>query len=434
MKEVKLQSSHHPLSGELEIPGDKSISHRAIIMGSLASGKTKVTNFLDGEDCMRTIHAFQKMGVSIEKQDTTVTIDSKGAAALTEPKEPLYFGNSGTTARLMLGLLAGLPFFTSVYGDPSLSIRPMDRVLTPLKQMGAQIDGREAGSYLPLSIRGKSLQGMDYTLPVKSAQVKSAVLFAGLLASGETKVTEETSTRNHTENMLRAFGADITVNGTTTTITNKQTLTASDVQVPGDISSAAFFLAAAAIVPDSQLTLKNIGLNETRTGILDVLQAMGASIHLSNQQTTNGELMGDVTVKYDKLHATTIDGSIIPRLIDEIPIIALIATQIDGTTIIEDAEELRVKETDRIAAVADVLTTLGANIETKHDGMVIHGKTRLSGGKIASYNDHRIAMMGAIASLVAQGEVIIDDITSVAISYPNFFEHLQHIKNESTIM
>jgi 3-phosphoshikimate 1-carboxyvinyltransferase len=417
------------LSGELVIPGDKSISHRAIIIGSLANGKTDITNFLNGEDCMRTIQAFQKMGVFIEKQDTSVTIESKGTTALAEPKEPLYFGNSGTTARLMLGLLAGLPFYISVYGDPSLTVRPMDRVLNPLKQMGAQIDGREAGSYLPLSIRGKSLQGIDYTLPVKSAQVKSAVLFAGLLASGETKVTEETATRNHTENMLRAFGAEITVDGTTTTITGKQNLQAGQVHVPGDISSAAFFIAAATIVPDSQLTLKNIGLNETRTGILDILQTMGANIHLDNQQTVNGELMGDITVNYKKLHATTIGGSIIPRLIDEIPIIALIATQIDGTTIIENAEELRVKETDRIAAVADVLTTLGANIETKHDGMVIHGKTKLTGGEIASYNDHRIAMMGAIASLVAEDEVIIDDISSVAISYPNFFEDLQHISN-----
>lgn len=429
MKEAKLQPSHFPLAGELEIPGDKSISHRAIIIGSLAQGETSVTNFLDGEDCMRTIHAFRKMGVSIEKQDATVRINGKGATALTEPLEPLYFGNSGTTARLMLGLLAGLPFFTSAYGDTSLSIRPMDRVLNPLKQMGAMIDGRESGSFLPLSIRGESLQGMDYTMPVKSAQVKSAVLFAGLHASGETKVTELTPTRNHTENMLHAFGADITVNGTTTTITNKQSLMARDVHVPGDISSAAFFLAAAAIVPGSKLTLRNIGLNKTRTGILDVLQEMGANIQLNNQQTVYGELVGDIDVKYEKLHSTTIGGNIIPRLIDEIPIIALIATQIEGTTIIQDAEELRVKETDRIAAVVDVLTRLGANIETRHDGMVIHGKTKLSGGEIASFNDHRIAMMGAIASLIAAEEVTIDDISSVAISYPKFFEHLQQISN-----
>lgn len=429
MNEIVLKPARQSLRGIIKIPGDKSISHRAIIIGSLANGTTSVTNFLDGEDCMRTIHAFQAMGVSIDKQESCVLIKGNGINALSEPKVPLYFGNSGTTARLMLGLLAGLPFFTTVYGDPSLSIRPMDRVLNPLKQMGATIDGRVNGSYLPLSLRGESLKGMDYTLPVKSAQVKSAVLFAGLFAEGETKVSELTTTRNHTENMLKAFGADITVNGQTTSITNKNTLTATDVYVPGDISSASFFLAAAVMVPGSKLTLKNIGLNETRTGIIDALQAMGANIQLSNQQTISGELFGDVTVSYTELHGITINGDIIPRLIDEIPIIALLATQIDGTTIIQDAEELRVKETDRIAAVANVLSTLGANIETTEDGMIIHGKTKLSGGRIASFNDHRIAMMGAIASVVADGDIIIDDVSSISISYPTFFEHLQQITN-----
>lgn len=427
MKEIILKPRQNPLQGEIQIPGDKSISHRAIIIGSLANGTTKITNFLDGEDCMRTIFAFKAMGVAIDKQNSTVRIDGNGIAALEEPKEPLYFGNSGTTARLMLGLLASLPFFTSVYGDPSLSVRPMDRVLSPISLMGATIDGRADGSYLPLSIRGGGLQGIDYTLPVKSAQVKSAVLLAGLLAGGETSVRESTTTRNHTENMLAAFGADITTNGQTTKITNKNALIASDVDVPGDISSAAFFLAAAAMVPDSVLTLKNIGLNKTRTGILDALQAMGANIELSNQQINSGELSGDITVSYEKLRGTTIGGDIIPRLIDEIPIIALLATQIDGTTIIQDAEELRVKETDRIAAVVDVLSTLGATIEATADGMIIHGKTKLIGGSIASYNDHRIAMMGAISSLVSEGEVIIDDVSSVSISYPTFFDHLQQI-------
>lgn len=412
------------------IPGDKSISHRAVIIGSIADGVTRITNFLDGEDCMRTIQAFRQMGVSIEKQETTVSIIGNGIAALVEPKEPLYFGNSGTTARLMLGMLSGMPFFTTVYGDPSLSLRPMDRVLNPLRLMGAMIDGRDKGSYLPLSIRGESLQGIDYKLPVKSAQVKSAILLAGLLAVGETKVNEITPTRNHTENMLQAFGADITMNGTTTTITNKQLLKATDVDVPGDISSAAFYLVAAAIVPGSVLILKNIGLNETRTGILDAMQAMGASLQFSNKQTVSGELVGDITVTYKKLQGTTISGNMIPRLIDEIPVIALLATQIDGTTIIKDAEELRFKETDRIVAVKEVLSSLGATIEATNDGMIIHGKTSLSGGKIASYNDHRIAMMGAIASLVAEEEIIIDDVSSISVSYPNFFEHLQQIKSK----
>lgn len=429
MKETILEPNHNALSGELEIPGDKSISHRAIIIASLATGRTKVTHFLDGEDCMRTIQAFRKMGVSIDKQDDTVIIDGKGITALKEPMEPLYFGNSGTTARLMLGLLAGLPFFTTVYGDSSLSLRPMDRVLNPLKQMGSTIDGRE-GSYLPLAIRGESLQGMNYTLPIKSAQVKSAILLAGLLAKGETKVNETTPTRNHTENMLYAFGADIATNGVTTTITDKNVLKATDVYVPGDISSASFFLVAAAMVPGSLLTLKNIGLNETRTGIIDALLAMGANIQLNNQKTISGELFGDITIAYEKLHSITIGGSIIPRLIDEIPILALLATQINGTTIIQDAEELRVKETDRIAAIADVLTSLGANVKATSDGMIIHGKTTLTGGKIASYNDHRIAMMGAIASLVAEEEIMIDDVSSIAISYPSFFEHLKQISDK----
>ncbi|RDW19066.1 3-phosphoshikimate 1-carboxyvinyltransferase [Oceanobacillus arenosus] len=416
-----------PMHGELEVPGDKSISHRAVILGSIANGTTKISNFLDGEDCMRTVKAFQLMGVSIVKQESTIIIEGKGTSALKEPVEPLYFGNSGTTTRLMLGILAGLPYFTTVYGDASLTKRPMDRVINPLTEMNAIIDGRNDGSYLPLSIRGEALQGITYTLPVKSAQVKSAVLLAGLFANGETKVIENTPTRNHTENMLQAFSAAISTDGRETTITNTQTLTATNVYVPGDISSAAFFLVAGAIVPGSKLTLKNVGLNKTRTGIIDVLQAMGADLQITNQQVSGGEEFGDITITYTELSSTVIEGDIIPRLIDEIPILALLATQVEGTTVIHDAEELRVKETDRIAAVVDVLTTLGANIEATDDGMVIHGKTALTGGEIKSYNDHRIAMMGAIASLITKDDVILDDDSSIYISYPNFFEHLKDI-------
>ncbi|RDW22051.1 3-phosphoshikimate 1-carboxyvinyltransferase [Oceanobacillus chungangensis] len=427
MAERVLAPCNKALQGELEIPGDKSISHRAVILGSIANGTTKVSNFLDGEDCMRTVKAFELMGVSIEKQDSTVIIEGKGTSALKEPVEPLYFGNSGTTTRLMLGILSGLPFFTTVYGDASLTKRPMDRVIDPLRAMNASIDGRQDGSYLPLSIRGENLQGISYTLPVKSAQVKSAVLLAGLFANGETKVIEDTPTRNHTENMLEAFGAAISSDGRETTITNIQTLTATNVYVPGDISSAAFFLVAAAIVPGSKLTLKNVGLNRTRTGIIDVLLTMGADLQITNQQISGGEEFGDITITYKELSSTVIEGEIIPRLIDEIPILALLATQVEGTTIIRNAEELRVKETDRIAAVADVLTTLGADIEATVDGLVIHGRKTLTGGEIKSYNDHRIAMMGAIASLIAKDDVIIDDDSSIYISYPNFFDHLQDI-------
>ena len=418
------------LHGDIYVPGDKSISHRAVMFGSLAKGKTVIDNFLDGEDCLHTIEIFRKLGVSIERSGSSVEINSEGYQSFQEPLSPLYLGNSGTTARLMLGILAALPFYTVMYGDPFLTVRPMDRVATPLKQMGAQIDGRKNGNFLPLSIRGTTLTGIEYKLPVKSAQVKSAVLLAGLFAEGETTVIEKAKTRDHTENMLRAFGADIRVNENAIKVTNKNNLIACNVTVPGDISSAAFFMVAAAIVPNSRITLKNVGLNITRSGILDVLLDMNANIKITNQREISGELLGDVTVTYSQLKGTTIASELIPRLIDEIPIIALLATQADGTTIIKDAEELRVKETDRINAVIDVLSTLGANIEEQKDGMIIHGKTALSGGKIKSYSDHRIAMMGIIASLITEDIVTLDDTSSIAVSYPRFFEDLKNITNE----
>jgi 3-phosphoshikimate 1-carboxyvinyltransferase len=427
MAEVTLTPHKNSLSGELEVPGDKSVSHRAIILGSLANGVTKITNFLDGEDCMRTIQAFQSMGVPITKEGSTVTINGKGISALEEPKEPLYFGNSGTTTRLMLGILSGLNIFTTIYGDESLTKRPMDRVVNPLREMDAIIDGRNAGKLLPLSIRGKQLKAMEYTLPVKSAQVKSAVLLAGLFADGKTTVIEKTQTRDHTENMLEAFGADIIRNGLSTMVTGSNELIASNVQVPGDISSAAFFLVAGAIVPNSEVTLTNVGLNETRTGIVDVLLEMGADLEIKNKRFVSGEWIGDITVRHTELEGITIDGDIIPRLIDEIPIIALLASQANGETVIKDAEELKVKETDRIAAVVDVLSTLGATIQGTDDGMIIQGKTPLTGGKVASYHDHRIAMMSAIASLITSDNVTIDDASSISISYPSFFEHLNSL-------
>lgn len=418
-----------PLIGQIHVPGDKSISHRAIMLGSIAKGTTKIENFLNGEDCLHTIDIFRKMGVSIEQDETNVTIESEGYKAFQEPLEPLYFGNSGTTARLMLGILSGLPFHTVLHGDPYLTVRPMDRVVIPLRKMGAQIDGRNNGSFLPLAIRGQQLQGIEYDIPVKSAQVKSAILLAGLFAEGKTTVRELAKTRDHTENMLRAFGANLQVNGNEITITNKNDLTAVDVTVPGDISSAAFFLVAASIVPNSELTLYNVGLNETRTGIIDVLNAMGANVTISNKRTSGGELLGDLTIRYSDLTGTTIEGDIIPRLIDEIPIIALLATQAEGKTVIKDAEELRVKETDRISAVVEVLTTLGAHIEEKEDGMIIYGKTPLKGGSIKSYSDHRMAMLGVIASFICEETVQMDDVSSIAISYPNFFEHVEQISN-----
>lgn len=417
----------NPIRGQLRVPGDKSISHRAIMLASLAKGTTEINNFLDGEDCLHTIKIFEQFGVNIEQEGTDVIVHSEGFHSFTEPLEPLYFGNSGTTARLMLGILCNLPFHTVLYGDPYLTVRPMDRVVHPLREMGARIDGRNGGSYLPLAIRGSRLHGFTYNIPVKSAQVKSAILLAGLLADGKTTIKELSKTRDHTENMLKAFGADIHVTGKEVTISNENELTTVDLTIPGDISSAAFFLVAASIVPDSRLNLLNVGLNKTRTGMIDVLRAMDADITIENERMSGGERIGDIRISYSELQSTEISGDLIPRLIDEIPIISLLATQAKGKTVIKNAEELRVKETDRIKAVVEVLTTLGAKIEEKEDGMIIYGKTDLTGGTIKSYADHRMAMLGAIASFICSDQVEIDDISSIAISYPNFFEHLEKI-------
>src|SRR5690625_2430900 len=426
---IRVAPTKSSLTGEIQIPGDKSISHRSIMLGSIAKGTSVINNFLNGEDCLHTIDIFRNLGVDIQQNETEVTIYSTGIAAIKQPTVPLYFGNSGTTARLMLGILPALPFHTVIYGDPHLTIRPMDRVVQPLSLMGANIEGRMDGTYLPLAIRGAHLKGIHYTMPVKSAQVKSAVLLGGLFAKGETTVVEKTKTRDHTENMLAAFGADITVHGNEVTITNKNELQGTNVTVPGDISSAAFVLVAAAIVPNSVLTLKDVGLNVTRTGIMDVLHHMNANIDIKNKRISGGEELGDITVTYNDLKSTVIEGELIPRLIDEIPIIALLATQASGTTVIKDAAELRVKETDRIKAVVHNLTTLGASIEETEDGMIIHGKTPLTGGHLKSYSDHRIAMMAVIASLICERSVTLDDISSIAVSYPNFFDHVKKITN-----
>lgn len=430
MTERSFKQISGPLAGDIAVPGDKSISHRAIMFSSLAKGTSHITNFLPGEDCLHTIEIFEQFGVHITRDDTNVTVVSKGYEQFTEPKYPLYFGNSGTTARLMFGIIPALPFHSVLYGDPHLTIRPMDRVVNPLRLMGATIDGRENGSYLPIATRGTNLQGIHYELPVKSAQVKSAVLIAGLFASGQTTVVEKVKTRDHTENMLQAFGADITVDGENIHVTSKQSLRATDVTVPGDISSAAFLLVAGAIVPGSKITLKNVGLNETRTGIIDVLKQMNANISITNVTESGGEKLGDITISHSQLKGTTIAGDLIPRLIDEIPVIALLATQAEGETVIKDAEELRVKETDRIKAVVHNLQTLGASIDEKTDGMIIIGKTKLTGGFVHAYSDHRIAMMNVVASLIADGEVTIDSIDSIAISYPNFFEHVEQLQTK----
>lgn len=430
MAEQKTLQFHKPrLNGSIKVPGDKSISHRSIMLGAIAEGRTTVEGFLEGEDCLRTIEIFKQLGVSIERQGTNVTIDSPGIENWTTPSDELYAGNSGTTARLMLGILAGSNVSSVLTGDESLSKRPMKRVTIPLQSMGAKIEGTEDNEYLPLTVKGGELSGMTYHVPVASAQVKSAILFAGLRASGKTIVSEPAISRDHTERMFEQFGVSIETNGNTVTIEGGQTLQASSVKVPGDISSAAFFLAAAAMVANSCVEIVEVGLNPTRTGIIEVLRQMGAAIDVHEETGGRGESYGTIKVSKATLHGIEISGEIIPTLIDELPIIALLATQAEGTTIIKDAAELRVKETDRIAAVTTELKKLGASIEATPDGMIIHGPTPLKGTSMNSYGDHRLGMMAAIASLVADGEVIIEDPACIAVSYPNFFEHLTALVN-----
>lgn len=413
------------LTGTLQVPGDKSISHRAVMLGSIAEGKTKITGFLNGDDCLNTIAIFKQLGVDIQTEGTSVEINSPGIENWTSPTEELYAGNSGTTARLMLGILASSPVNAIMSGDASLSGRPMDRVTIPLREMGASIHAEGEKDLLPLSIKGTKLTAIDYKSPVASAQVKSAILFAGLQVDGPTSVHEKTVSRDHTEQMLRYFGADLQAENNVATIRKGEVLQGRNVHVPGDISSAAFFMVAAGMTEGSDLTLLNVGLNPTRTGIIDVLEAMGVEIKITNESTENGEKVGTVQVAYKALQGTTIGGELIPRLIDELPIIALLATQAQGKTVIKDAAELRVKETDRIAAVTNELTKIGANIEATADGMIIHGPTPLKGGTMDSYGDHRLGMMAGIASLIASDPITIENPACIDISYPSFFEDLE---------
>ncbi|WP_212935878.1 3-phosphoshikimate 1-carboxyvinyltransferase [Bacillus hominis] len=421
---MKLVGRKNSLNGKIVVPGDKSISHRSVMFGAIAEGTTKVSNFLLGEDCLSTIACFQKLGVQIEQSGNDVTIYGKGLHNLQEPKEVLDVGNSGTTIRLMLGILANTPFHSTIIGDASIGKRPMKRVTDPLSKMNAQIDGRENGQYTPLSIRGGKVKGMHYHSPVASAQVKSAVLLAGLQGEGVTTVTEPMQSRDHTERMLRAFGCAVDVNGRTISLQGGQQLKGADIEVPGDISSAAFFLVAGAIVQNSKLVLENVGLNPTRTGILDVLTKMGALISIDHIRNEEFEPCGDITIETSKLKGIEIGGTLIPRLIDEIPVIALLATQAEGITVIKDAEELKVKETNRIDTVVDELGKLGAKIEATPDGMIIYGKQNLKGNTVNSHGDHRIGMMLAIASCIIDGEVKIENSDAVAVSYPEFFEQL----------
>ncbi len=428
MSEKILQYNKPSLQGTLTIPGDKSVSHRSVMFGAIATGKTTVDGFLLGEDCLSTIDCFRKLGVKIDVEGTNVSIDSPGIDEWQEPSEVLYTGNSGTTTRLMLGILAGSKVHSVMTGDASIGKRPMRRVIDPLRQMGAHITGRANGQYTPLAIQGTPLQAIDYHMPVASAQVKSAVLLAGLRAEGTTIVRETEISRDHTERMLRQFGAEIDVMDGVISFEGGQTLTGTHVSVPGDISSAAFFLVAGAICQNSKITLENVGINPTRDGIIEILQNMGASMTVIPNEDSQSEPTATITIETSTLKATTIEGEIIPRLIDEIPILALLATQADGKTIIKDAEELKVKETDRIAAVVDELRKLGAKIEATEDGMMIEGPTPLQGSSLRTYGDHRIGMMGAIAALITEGTVTLDDADCIAVSYPTFFEHIESVK------
>ncbi|MGG3469643.1 3-phosphoshikimate 1-carboxyvinyltransferase [Neobacillus pocheonensis] len=429
MKSIALKTKIDSLRGEITIPGDKSISHRSVMFGSISYGETKVTNFLPGEDCLSTISCFRKLGVTIKEEENELRIYGNGFEGLNEPNEVLDVGNSGTTIRLLMGILAGRPFFSSLVGDASIGKRPMTRVTVPLAEMGAVLDGRKNGSYTPISIRGGKLNPIHYKLPVASAQVKSALILAGLQAEGITEIIEPSETRDHTERMIRKFGGVIQKENQVITVKGGQKLTAATIHVPGDISSAAFFLVAGAIIPGSEIILKNVGLNPTRTGIIEVLKKMGADLEIIQNDSDSFEPVGDLLIKFSKLKGTVIEGDLIPRLIDEIPIIALLATQAEGKTIIKNAEELKVKETNRIDTVVNELKKLGASIEATEDGMIIDGESKLHGGTVSSHGDHRIGMMLAIAALLSDDEVFLENSEAISVSYPNFFAHLNSLLN-----
>ncbi|MDN6037027.1 MAG: 3-phosphoshikimate 1-carboxyvinyltransferase [Lactococcus raffinolactis] len=421
---MKLQTNVQGLHGDLKVPGDKSISHRSIMFGALAEGETRVHDILRGEDVLSTMAAFRELGVEITDNGSEVIVKGVGFKGLTVPQKALDMGNSGTSIRLISGVLAGQPFSTDLFGDDSLSKRPMDRVTIPLREMGVTISGQTDRDLPPLHITGSDqLTPINYTLPVASAQVKSALIFAALQANGESIITEKEITRNHTEDMIKQFGGEIDVDGKEIRVKGVQRFKGTSITVPGDISSAAFFLVAGLIVPNSSITLKNVGINETRTGIIEVIQAMGGNLVMSDVDKVAKS--ATLTVKTSELNPTEISGSLIPRLIDELPIIALLATQTSGTTIIRDAEELKVKETDRIQVVADMLNDMGADITPTDDGMIIKGKTPLHGATINTQGDHRIGMTAAIASLlVSDGEVILERAEAIDTSYPTFFKDL----------
>jgi 3-phosphoshikimate 1-carboxyvinyltransferase len=417
------------LQGELMVPGDKSISHRAVMFAALAEGQTRVQGFLRGADCLSTVACMRGLGVNIEEVGTEIIIEGRGLYGIEEPGDVLQVGNSGTTIRLLLGILCGRGIYAVLTGDESIRRRPMRRVITPLVEMGAEIYGRANHTLAPVVVMAnRELHPITYQTPVASAQVKSAILLAGLYTEGETTVVEPSLSRDHTERMLQAFGAQVATKGSQSTVAGKARLRSpGQIRVPGDISSAAFLLVAGCIVPDSDILIKGVGVNPSRTGVLDVLQAMGADIRLVNQSEQSGEPVADVRIRSSRLKGTTISGSILPRLIDEIPVLAVAAAVADGPTIIKDAAELRVKETDRIKSIASEFGKMGVSIEEKPDGMMIPGNAVFQGGTCESHGDHRIAMAMAIAGLVARNTTKVTEADSINVSFPGFADLLRNL-------
>ena len=424
-------SASKPLRGTLTVSGDKSISHRAVMFGSLATGTTEIEGFLPGEDCLSTIRCFRSMGVQIEQNGSSVKVFGRGLRELTAPAGILDCGNSGTTTRLLSGVLAAQHFNSVLSGDASIQRRPMKRIMIPLRAMGADITSISGNDCAPLSVHGKQLYGIHFNSPIASAQVKSAVLLAGLYASGQTTVTEPALSRDHTERMLRSFGAKVLTcnfeDRPSVTVTETQNLYGTEISVPGDISSAAFFLVGASIVPGSEVVLRNVGINPTRDGVISALRAMGAKIEVLEVRNEDSEPAADLLVRYAPLHGTEIGGALIPRLIDELPVLAAAAAVAEGRTVIRDAAELKVKESNRIRTMAEGLSRLGAKVEETEDGLIIDGGAALHGGAVESYSDHRIAMSFAILSLVTDGEVRISDPDCVNISAPTFYEDLKSL-------
>jgi len=418
------------LRGNIAVPGDKSISHRSLILGSIAQGETRIYNFLNSLDCLRTLGCMQALGGKIElDEDNSVKIKGKGLYGLKEPKDILNVGNSGTTIRLLAGLLSGQDFYSILNGDASIRKRPMKRVVEPLRLMGADIWGRKDGQFAPLSVRGNKLNPLHYTLPVASAQVKTALLLAGLYTTGGTIIKEPLPTRDHTERMLEIMEADIKISPPEVKVMGGKELKGADIFIPGDISSAAYFIVAASILKGSQITIKQVGVNPTRTGIIEILKKMGAKIDILNYQIKSNEPQADLKIEYSKLKRIEIGKEGVPFLIDELPLIAVVATQAQGKTIVSGARELRVKETDRIKAIVSELKKMGADIEEREDGFAVNGPTRLQGAVCESYNDHRIAMSLAVAALLAEGKTVIQSSECIDISFPGFEKTLKKLIN-----